>query len=191
MKRQTENPLYLRALLDELRLFGSHEKLQENRALPGRGGSRRPLPAHPRALRGGLPGEPPGGGALPHRLRQKRFAESELLQLLKDPDSGEPMPQAHWAPLHNALDENLLEVDGRLELGHDYLRQAIHERYLRDEETEAKLPPAHRRRARQRPLHDRASGRGAALAAAWSSGVEAADGGAHAADVFLGTTARR
>jgi nephrocystin-3 len=133
-KKQTENPLYLRALLDELRLFGEHEKLGER--IEHYLEATDPAALYQLILQryeGDYSESRPKEALSLIACGRRGLAESELLKMLGKGE--EPMPQAHWAPLHNALDENLLEVDGRLEFGHDYLRQAIHDRYLEDDET--------------------------------------------------------
>jgi len=54
-----------------------------------------------------------------------------LLELLK-PDNAPQLPAAWWSPIHCALAEGLIDRDGILAFGHDYLRQAVGQRYLPD-----------------------------------------------------------
>jgi tetratricopeptide (TPR) repeat protein len=132
------NALYLRAVLDELRQFGQHEKLPEHTAwylaakdLPslfdriltrwdddfGKD------PQHPDLVRRSL-----------CLIACARFglAEAELLDLLgKD---GLPLPRRSWAPLHLAAENALSIRAGLLNFGHDYLRAAVRQRWLADEQ---------------------------------------------------------
>ena len=56
------------------------------------------------------------------------LAEAELLDLLGR--DGAPLPRAHWSPLYLAADRSLVSHSGLLGFFHDYLRQAVRERYL-------------------------------------------------------------
>jgi nephrocystin-3 len=129
---QTANPLYLRALLDELRVFGIHAKLDERiahylgaRSVPELYGLileryeqdyEQDRPALVRdtmslicSSRLGLP-------------------ESELTLLLGTSDR--PLPQAIWAPLYLAAEQNIVSRSGLLGFFHDFFRQAVAHRYL-------------------------------------------------------------
>lgn len=129
---QTANPLFLRTVLDELRLRSRHEDL---------GGDIDKMLAceNPAALfvhvlknleRDFTPKEHPG---LVHRAlglmgtAMRGLSEGELLQLLS-PDirpATEPLPRHYWAPLYLALEESLVSREGQLSFFHDYLRQAV------------------------------------------------------------------
>jgi nephrocystin-3 len=139
---QTANPLFLRTVLDELRLrsaFGTLDKdLDEMLRC-----------ADPAALfvhvlknleRDFTPPEHP---ELVHRalglmgVALRGLSENELLQLLSSsPDpAGDPLPRHYWSPLYLALEESLVSREGQLSFFHDYLRSAIWREYL-DEEHE-------------------------------------------------------
>ena len=134
---QTANPLFLRTVLDELRLRSRHEDL---------GGDIDKMLAceNPAALfvhvlknleRDFTPKEHPG---LVHRAlglmdtAMRGLSEGELLQLLSPGmrPASEPLPRHYWAPLYLALEESLVSREGQLSFFHDYLRQAVWQEYL-------------------------------------------------------------
>jgi hypothetical protein len=134
---QTANPLFLRTILDELRLRSRHEDIGEDI------GKMLACP-DPAALfvhvlknleRDFSPKEHPGLvhqalGLMGTALRG--LSEGELLQLLS-PDSNPattPIPRHYWAPLYLALEESLVSREGQLSFFHDYLRQAVWREYL-------------------------------------------------------------
>ncbi len=131
----TCNPLYLRAVLDELRQFGEHEKV-EARALyylesPDRPG------LFDRILTRWE--EDFGAELVRHSLSLiacARFglSETELLDLLgKNNAEGEhePLPRRYWTPLYLAVENALAQRSGLLTFGHDYLRKAVETRYFK------------------------------------------------------------
>ncbi|MBI3610872.1 MAG: DUF4062 domain-containing protein [Nitrospirae bacterium] len=124
---QSANPLYLRGLLQELRLFGEHDRLDTRighyleadtvKALYQKILER--LESDYEANAPGLTGQ-----ALSWIWAARRgLTESELLELLA-------IPQAVWSPLYLALVESLVSRSGLLGFFHDYLREAVEERYL-------------------------------------------------------------
>ncbi|MBM4286409.1 MAG: tetratricopeptide repeat protein, partial [Deltaproteobacteria bacterium] len=129
---QAANPLYLKALLEELRVFGIFEELK-NRV-------RHYLAApDPPALynlilerlEGDYERDRPGlaGEALSLIWAARRgLTESELLEIMGTEDG--PLPRAFWSPLFLALEESLVSRSGLMNFFHDYLRQAVQERYL-------------------------------------------------------------
>ena len=143
------NPLFLRTLAEELRLFGSHEDLSDelDRYLSSLTvddlfervlervekdcGARRVKTALTAiwASRAGM-------------------AEEELLAYAG-------LVPATWAPIRLALDEALLESDGRLTFAHDYMQLAVSDRYLAGnnelgEETQSPQALALRRKAHEK-----------------------------------------
>jgi len=118
------NPLFLRTLAEELRLFGRHEDLSDelNRYLS----SQTVDDLFERVLE-----------RVEHDCGAKRvkkaltaiwasragLAEEELLAFAG-------LVPATWAPIRLALDEALLESGGRLTFAHDYMRIAVSDRYL-------------------------------------------------------------
>jgi nephrocystin-3 len=153
------NPLWLKTLAEELRLFGSHEELATRLST---------LLGSPKGKR---PVEPPTVDDLfehvlerieqdqgPALLRDAMTAlwasraglsEPELLEILAKhapKKATRSLPPALWAPIRHALDEILLESGGRLVFGHDYAKVAVRDRYL---PTDTRQRSAHRSLARQ------------------------------------------
>ena len=133
--QQTSNPLYLKALLDELRVFGLHEELGDKidyyltaktvddlyeKVLER-------LEKDYEQERKGLVRE-----AMSLIWASRRgLSESEILVLLgKDK---EPMPRAYWSPLYLALEESLVSRAGLLTFFHDFLKKAVEDRYFKDD----------------------------------------------------------
>ena len=135
---QTANPLYLRTLLEELRVFGVHEELDRRidfyltapspRALYQRVFER--YEADYERERPGLVGE-----AMRLLWAARRgLSEAELLDLLGS--EGEPLPRAYWSPLYLAAEPSLVVRSGLIGFFHDYARQAVAERYLPDQQAQ-------------------------------------------------------
>ncbi|HUT94571.1 MAG TPA: DUF4062 domain-containing protein [Thermoguttaceae bacterium] len=129
---QTGDPLYLRTLLDELRVFGRHEELDHLIAELLKAPTVETLltPVLDRLQRehetdrAGLVGD-----ALSLLACSDRgLSESELRDLLGAPDR--PLPAALWAPLFLALEPLLIQRDGQIDLGAEALRRAVRARYL-------------------------------------------------------------
>ena len=121
------SPLILRTLLDEIRIFGVHEKLQERidyylqPVTPGEF-----FDAVLRRLEEDYEHERPGmvGEVLSLVWAARRgLAERELLEITA-------IPPLFWAPLYHALENHLVSRSGLLDFFHDYLRQAVAGRYL-------------------------------------------------------------
>jgi len=126
------NPLFLLTVLEELRVFGVHEALDERLTT-----LLSPPPSKP-------PGEEPtvddafehvlarieaDHGAEPvQRVMEAIWASRAGLytdELLAIAD----VPPAILAGISNSLDESLYESSGRINFGHDYLRKAVEDRY--------------------------------------------------------------
>jgi tetratricopeptide (TPR) repeat protein len=128
--RQGSSPLFLRVLLEELRLCGKFETLAEQLQAyltaesvadlyelvlqrledDGHGDAVQKVMAALWASRAGL-------------------SENELLAITG-------LVHAQWAPIGIGLQEALSEANGRLVFGHDFLRQAVKARYLATDEME-------------------------------------------------------
>ena len=133
---QTANPLYLRALLEELRLFGVHETLDECisdylAAATVDELYERILARYEEDYEGERPGLVRDAMSLLWAAR-RGLSEAELLDLLGD--DGTPLPRAHWSPLYLAAEASLVNRSGLIGFFHDYLRQAVEGRYLPTEE---------------------------------------------------------
>ncbi len=118
------NPLFLRTLLEEMRVFGVHEQLKQRLNHYLASGTVDDL--FERVLeRIEADNRPDDVRAVLEVLwaAKESFAEDELLEI-----SG--LPPAVWAPIHIALDDSLIGEGGRLLFGHDYMRKAVEDRYL-------------------------------------------------------------
>ncbi len=129
---QSSSPLYLRVLLNELRLFGDNERLEERIGYCLQAVS-------PHDLYGKVIGrwaEDYGGDLVRNALSllwaaRQGLTESELLEALGS--GGQPLPHARWSPLYLAADHALLNRSGLIGLSHDHLRRAIEATWLNSE----------------------------------------------------------
>lgn len=155
------NPLWLKTLAEELRLFGSHEELSNrlNTLLGPPKGKDVNEPAsvddlfeHVLQRIEADQGRKLVRDALTAIWASRAgLSEPELLEILA-PHSvttgktkkANKLPPAQWAPVRNALDEMLLESGGRIIFGHDYVRTAVRDRYL---PSESRQSQAHKRLA--------------------------------------------
>lgn len=129
---QTANPLYLCALLEELRVFGIYEELDQRidrylaqstiQELYGEILNR--LQEDYERDRPNLVRD-----AMRHLWAARRgLSEAELLDLLgKD---GKPLPSAHWSPLWLATERSLINRSGMIGLSHEAFRRAVQDRYV-------------------------------------------------------------
>jgi tetratricopeptide (TPR) repeat protein len=129
---QAANPLFLRALLEELRVFGIYEKLEER---IGHYLEARSIPELYEKILAryeeDYEGERPGlvGDAMKLLWAARRgLSEAELLELLGTDE--EPLPAAVWSPLRLAAEQSLVSRSGLIGFFHDYIRQAAGHRYL-------------------------------------------------------------
>ena len=130
-----QNPLFLRVLLDELRQFGMHEGLGDQIKKYLKAPS---IPAlyelilkrceqdyereRPALVRDAM--------SLLWAAR-RGLSEVELMELLGA--NGQPLPRAYWSPLYLAIEQSFLSRGGLIGFAHDYLRQAVEDRYLSKE----------------------------------------------------------
>jgi tetratricopeptide (TPR) repeat protein len=125
--QQSANPLYLRVLLDELRVFGVPEQLDEliNHYLA----APTAIELYQKVL---ARLEEDYQQARPNLVKEafsllwaarRGLTETELLSLLNS-------PQRIWSPLFLAVQDALVNRGGQLNFFHDYLRQAVARRYL-------------------------------------------------------------
>jgi nephrocystin-3 len=135
------NPLFLRVLLDELRVFGSHERLNERideyLGAVDEAGRQQPTltDLFSRILERyeqDYDRERPGlvEDVLTCLWASRRgLEETELLEMLGAAD-GNPLPQAYWTPLRLAAERGLSFSGGRYRIALDALREAVQARYL-------------------------------------------------------------
>ena len=139
--RQTTVPLYLRTLVEELRVFGRHEQLQARvedylaatsvEQLYDKVLGRLEVDYGPDRTRDAM--------SLLWAARHG-LSEPELLDLLGQ--DGSPLPGAHWSPLYLAIRESLIDRSGVLSFFHAGLRDAVE---LRNLASPARREAAHRR----------------------------------------------
>jgi tetratricopeptide (TPR) repeat protein len=135
---QCANPLYLKAILEELRVFGVFEELQ-NRVCHYLAAPDPPALYSLILTRLEEDYEKPRPGLVGDALSliwasRRGLYESELLELLGT--DGQPLPRAFWSPLFLAMEDSLVSHSGLLNFFHDYLRQAMQRRYLTNSELE-------------------------------------------------------
>lgn len=128
----SSNPLYLRALLDELRVFGVHEQLDSRiehylTAMTADKLYGKILERYEQDYERDRPGLVRDAMSLLWAAR-RGLSETELLELLGE--NSEPLPRAHWSPLYLAAEQSLVTRSGLVGFGHDYLHQAVRDRYL-------------------------------------------------------------
>lgn len=133
---QSANPLYLRSLLEELRVFGSYEWLGERiehylaaETIPEL--YEKILARWEADYERERPGLVRDATTLIWAARQG-LSEAELLDLLGA--NGEPLPRAYWSPLYLAAEQALVSRSGLIGFFHDHLRQAVQNRYLMAEQ---------------------------------------------------------
>lgn len=129
---QCANPLFLRTLLEELRLFGIHEELDHHidsylladsiEAL-----YKMILDRYEQDYERDRPGLVQDSMRLLWAAR-RGLSQAELLDILGV--DGSPMPHAYWSPLYLAIEGSLTNQMGLFTLGHAYLRNAVENRYL-------------------------------------------------------------
>ena len=131
-EKPTNNPLFLRALLEEIRVHGLFEtlsdqireymKLESVDAL-----YEKILERYERDYERDRSGLVKDSVSLLWAAR-RGLSKSEMMDLLGT--EGKPLPIAYWAPLYLAMEHSLVETDGRITFFHDYLRTAVEHRYL-------------------------------------------------------------
>jgi tetratricopeptide (TPR) repeat protein len=131
---QASNPLYLRILLDELRVFGIHDKLEERINYYLKAES--PYELYEKVIiRWENDYERDSdlvGDALSLLWAARRgLSETELLEALGE--NGKPLPRAEWSPLYLAMSDSLSSRGGLLTFSHDFLRTAARDAYIPEE----------------------------------------------------------
>ena len=131
---QTSNPLYLRVLLDELRVFGIHEKLSER--IDWYLQAENPYELYRKVIARWEEAYADGTTRVSDTLSllwaaRRGLSESELLEVLGE--HGRPLPRAVWSPLFLAMSDALVSRSGLLNFAHDFLRTAARDVCLPDE----------------------------------------------------------
>jgi tetratricopeptide (TPR) repeat protein len=136
---QVGNPLFLTALLEELRVWGDHETLEariqdylSSAAIDQL--FQKILGRYEADYERDCPGLVGKAFSLIWAGR-RGIAEAELLELLGH--DGDPLPRAIWSPLFLASEGSLISHAGRIGFFHDYFRRAVRDRYLADASAQA------------------------------------------------------
>ena len=125
--KQSNNPLYLKTLLDELRVFGSYEKLNERIDYYLQSETIDAL--FDKMLERLEQDYDRENTSLTKDVMSLIWAsrhglsETEILEMLK-------IPQAVWSPLKLTVEESLVSRSGLLNFFHDFFRHAVYKRYL-------------------------------------------------------------
>ncbi len=123
---QSANPLYLRVLLDELRIFGKYEELNERIEYYLKAGSTYDLYEKLIAR-----WEQDYGSDLVRKslsliwAARRGLSECELLDLLGK--GNRPLPMATWTPFYLAAESSLAPNSGLLTFSHDFVRKAVYD----------------------------------------------------------------
>ena len=130
---KASNPLFLRAVLEELRVFGSHDDLKTRIEYYLK--SKTILELFDKILeRYEMDYDGENQGMVAETLSllwasRHGLRESELLDLLgKD---GLPLPRVDWTPFYLAAEQSLIDRGGFIGFGHNYFREAVYKRYIR------------------------------------------------------------
>jgi tetratricopeptide (TPR) repeat protein len=143
---QSANPLYLRVLLDEMRLFGQHDRLDER--IGDYLKAKSPYELYEIVVARWVQDYGGDSNLVGDTLSllwaaRRGLTETELLQALGN--EVQPLPRANWSPLFLAMSDALVSRGGLLTFAHDFLRKAVQAARL---PTEQKQQEAHLRLAR-------------------------------------------
>jgi nephrocystin-3 len=137
---QTANPLFLRALVEELRVFGIYEVLEKR--IDYYLSSKSCIDLYEKIL---ARLEEDYEKDRPHLVSdataliwasRKGITQGELLAMLGN--DGNPLPRMIWSPLYLALQESLVDRSGYLTFFHDYVSKAVENKYLGTDEQKSK-----------------------------------------------------
>lgn len=129
---QAANPLFLKMLLNELRLFGEHEQLSQRIEQYLEAPSIESL-FEKILVRFEQDYNRDRPDLVQDALRwiyasRRGLTEFELRNLLGQDDK--PLPQAYWSPFYLAAEASLVNRNGRIDFFHNYFRAAVGRRYL-------------------------------------------------------------
>jgi tetratricopeptide (TPR) repeat protein len=136
MAKQTQNPLFLRAVLEELRVHGTFGELDKQIRIYLAAQTvdtlfEMILARYEQDYERDRPGLVKDTVSFLWAARRGLF-KAELMDLMGN--EGRPLADAYWAPLFLALEHSLIEKDGRITFFHDYIRVAVEHRYFQIEE---------------------------------------------------------
>jgi tetratricopeptide (TPR) repeat protein len=133
---QSANPLYLRMLLEELRVFGEHFTLREKideylQAVTIEGLFQKILARYEQDY------EQNRKGLVCETMKmiwasRKGLSEAEIMDLLGSKDT--PLPHAHWSPFFISAEHLFVNRSGLIGFFHDYIRKAVFKKYIVNEQ---------------------------------------------------------
>lgn len=128
---QSANPLYLRVLLDELRLVRTHEELEERISDYLKAES--PYALYGKVIARWEQDYRSDSDLVADTLTllwaaRRGLTETELLRALGK--EGEPLPRAKWSPLFLTMSDALVSRGGLLTFAHDFLRTATRDTFV-------------------------------------------------------------
>ncbi|MGD9487590.1 MAG: tetratricopeptide repeat protein [Calditrichaceae bacterium] len=132
----SELPLTLKSFLDELRQFGLHEELDNQ--IKYYTTANGPVEFFDRILkRLETDFEDSQKGLIEDIFTllytsKTGLTETEILEILE-------IPPLYWTPVYNAIESNILNLNGQLRIGHKYLSDAVKQRYLKSSENQKKI----------------------------------------------------
>jgi tetratricopeptide (TPR) repeat protein len=136
------NPLYLKILLDDLRITGTYDRLDERLTdylaaadIPAL--LQHVLARYERDYERDRPGLVAESLGLIYASR-RGLSETELLELLR-PAGQAQLPPALWTPLRAALEDALVDRGGILNFSHDFLRTAVGHSFAVDVDRQLQL----------------------------------------------------
>ena len=149
---QAANPLFLKALLEELRIFGKHEELDARIAFYLNAQDTEELY---QLILTRL--EDDCGSEMSHAVKEtltliwaarKGITENEIFEISN-------INQLEWAPIYLALQNSLVNRSGRLTFFHRYLQQAVYDKYICNEDEAIKLHKKIAEHFSEKPLNIR------------------------------------
>ena len=134
--KQTAIPLYLQALLEELRLYGDYFTLKNKTENYLEAETitelyQKILERYEEVYEKDRKNLVKDAFSLIWAAR-RGLSETELMELLNSVNY--PLPRAYWSPLYLAAEQSLIARSGLLNFSHAYFRQAVQEKYLPGEE---------------------------------------------------------
>ncbi|MBN2376149.1 MAG: tetratricopeptide repeat protein [Sedimentisphaerales bacterium] len=137
---QSANPLYLRVLLDELRIFGVYEQLDQR--IDHYLQAKNPYELYGKVLARWEEDYGRDSSLVQDTLSllwaaRRGLSETELLDALGR--DGRPLPRARWSPLYLAMSDALISRSGLLTFAHDFLRTAVHNAFLPTQSHQQKI----------------------------------------------------
>ena len=129
---QAGNPQFLTTILEELRLFGEHEKLVERiqHYLSAQNVEElfiKVLERYEQDYESDRPHLVRDAASLMWGVR-RGLQDGELLELLGQ--DGQPLPRLQWSPLSLAVRQSMVGRSGLLRIAHDDLRRAVVRKFL-------------------------------------------------------------